>query len=317
MLARTRRFAALIVGVAAAVFLVGVADAAPSAEAAAGQVSSPIQKGSIGLHLAGQHFGADRGGNPHNGSDYTGITKGVPGTNIHSIMDGTVIATGRGNGKSNSVTVPYTSGLGVVIDHGNVNGQRLYSYYGHLQSYKVSKGDKVQAGQHIAEMGGSGPNGASDFAVHLHLSIFVNTTRPVALSTFHNPHTWLANKGITPGKTTPITPGDTTPPPTGSWPDAALPITGTHTGASHAAWVQLMGDIGYKNSSLTVNIQNWLKAKGYYKGAVDGKFGSMTVKALQSLLKDRGFYTGVIDGDRGSLTVKAEIRFLNDQRKFY
>ena len=115
-----------------------------------------------------------------------------------------------------------------------------------------------------------------------------------------------------------------------SWPDVALPRTGSHTGASHRAWVALLaGNIGpdkkgYKHSNLTVNFQRWLRDLGYYKGRVDGKFGGWTVEALQLFLRDKGFYKGLIDGrrtsysrSRGSMMIRAEIDYLNSQRKYY
>lgn len=101
------------------------------------------------------------------------------------------------------------------------------------------------------------------------------------------------------------------------WPYKALPLTSAHTNDSHNAWVQLMSDIGYKDKGLGTALQKWLKKAGYYRGLIDGDFGSMSVKALQRFLKDKGFYKGVIDGKRQGMTIKAEIAYLNSQMKFY
>lgn len=101
------------------------------------------------------------------------------------------------------------------------------------------------------------------------------------------------------------------------WPYKALPLTSAHTSESHNAWVKLMADIGYKDKSLSVALQKWLKKLGYYRGVIDGVFGTLSVKALQRFLKDKGFYKGVIDGQRGAMTIKAEIAYLNSQMKFY
>ena len=107
------------------------------------------------------------------------------------------------------------------------------------------------------------------------------------------------------------------------WPHAAVPVTSSHTAHSHNAWVSLLaGNIGpkkqgYKNKSLTVNVQRWLRDLGYYKGTIDGLFGPRTVRALQNFLKDRGYYKGYIDGSRGPMTVRAEIAYLNERAKFY
>ncbi|MGA4506823.1 peptidoglycan DD-metalloendopeptidase family protein [Propionibacteriaceae bacterium G1746] len=283
-------------------------------EAAAAQVfSSPVEVGARPPWLETQRFG--NAVRLHAGTDYAPPTAGVSGGPITAIAGGTVLRTGRGNGGSTSVTLPYHSGLAVIIDHGTVDGNRLYSYYGHLKQILVTAGTKVQPGTRVGTMGGSGATGANDFAVHLHMGIFVNDPKPVYSrygSAYRDPAAWFASKGIVPGTTRPVVPGVT-----GTWPEVALPVTDYHTAASHAAWVKLMYDIGYRHSSLSVNLQNWLKAKGYYTGAVDGVFGPVSVKALQRLLRDRGFYGGVIDGDRGPLTVRAEINFLNDQRKYY
>lgn len=319
MATKTRRAAGLTIALAAAVSLVGIASAQPTAaDAASGQFSSPLDTNVIGNHLPGQDFLADRNGHPHNGTDYSPSQLGVAGDPVYSIADGTVLRTGTGNGNADSATIPFTSGHGVVVDHGVVDGDRLYSYYGHLHSIDVSQGQSVQAGQQVGTMGGTGAGGAEVFAVHLHLSIFVNTDRPIAAPGdpgFVNPETFLSARGITPGTTPPLQPGD--PDPGGTWPDAALPVTSSHTSDSHAAWVRLLGDVGYNDASLTVNFQRWLTDRGYYSGAIDGDFGPMTATALQELLADRGFYTGAIDGDRGPMTIQAEIRFLNDQRRFY
>lgn len=114
------------------------------------------------------------------------------------------------------------------------------------------------------------------------------------------------------------------------WPDKPLKVTSKHTKASDAAWHSLMGAVGYKNKSLTTNMQRWLKSlrdprtgHGYYRGIVEadhGKspvFGAMLTKALQRKLYDtkdakgRRIYNGAADGNRGSRTVKAEIKYLN------
>ena len=104
------------------------------------------------------------------------------------------------------------------------------------------------------------------------------------------------------------------------WPHAKLPVTARHTNASHAAWVKLMRDIGYRDKSLTKNIQAWLasaRVGRYYRGRIDGVFGAATVTALQRFLSGKRLYRGLIDGKRGAMTVKAEIHYLNQQAKFY
>lgn len=103
----------------------------------------------------------------------------------------------------------------------------------------------------------------------------------------------------------------------GTYPDVALPVTDSHTGASHAAWVYLMRHaVNRTDRNLTINIQRWLRDLGYYKGTVDGLFGPRTVRALQRFLQYKGLYKGVVDGQRGPMTIRAEIAYLNNQRKY-
>lgn len=258
-------------------------------QAHAATVSSPVE---VGARFTSGFRTAARP--THAGTDYGPPTPGQTGRPIYAIGAGVVRAV-----KWNAI--PYHSGLAVVIQH---SGLGVWSYYGHLASARVSVGQTVRAGQHIAVMGTTG----NSTAIHLHLGIF---TGSLTRQSFVNPHTWLRNRGVTPGTTRPVSGGG------GVWPAVALPVTNSHTTASHNAWVKLMADIGYRNASLTRNIQSWLRAKGYYSGVIDGVFGPLTTKALQRLLRDRGFYSGLIDGDRGPMTIRAEINFLNDQRRFY
>lgn len=115
-----------------------------------------------------------------------------------------------------------------------------------------------------------------------------------------------------------------------AWPRAAVPVTSSHTAASHNAWTKLLaGNIGpkkqgYKDKNLTVNFQRWLRDLGYYKGVIDGKFGPWTIEALQLFLRAKGFYKGRVDGKRqpynvarGPMMVRAEIAYINSQRKHY
>ncbi len=104
------------------------------------------------------------------------------------------------------------------------------------------------------------------------------------------------------------------------WPAVKLPVTDRHTTASHNAWVKLMNDVGFRDKSLTKNIQSWLasaRVGRYYRGRIDGVFGPMTVTALQRFLTGKRHYRGFVDGKRGPLTVRAEIQYLNDQARFY
>lgn len=103
------------------------------------------------------------------------------------------------------------------------------------------------------------------------------------------------------------------------YPHVALPLTDSHTTASHNAWVYLMRHaVNRTDRNLTINIQRWLRDLNYYKGAVDGSFGPVTVRALQSFLVSKGLLPNAayVDGNRGPKTIRAEIQYLNDQRQY-
>ena len=68
-------------------------------------------------------------------------------------MDGTVVDAGPAQGY----------GQWVVIDHGD----DVFTEYGHISAYSVSKGDKVKAGDEIAKMGAEG----DVTGPHLHLRL--------------------------------------------------------------------------------------------------------------------------------------------------
>lgn len=98
------------------------------------------------------------------------------------------------------------------------------------------------------------------------------------------------------------------------WPDANLSAKATKAQIADA-WYILMGKIGHKDRSATARRQRWLKARGTYKGALDGKWGRLTTRGLQKILAKRGFYHGRIDAVAGPMLHAAEIAFLNSQRK--
>ena len=58
-------------------------------------------------------------------------------------------------------------------------------------------------------------------------------------------------------------------------------------------------------------LQEFLKAQGYYTGAIDGYAGKLTVIAMQKFLASIGLYAGVVDGVAGELTVLGWQKYLN------
>ncbi|MBO4734191.1 MAG: peptidoglycan-binding protein, partial [Clostridia bacterium] len=65
--------------------------------------------------------------------------------------------------------------------------------------------------------------------------------------------------------------------------------------------VAALSRMGSTGNEVTA-IQNALKKKGYYTGAVDGIFGSRTLAAVKSFQRDAGL---LVDGIAGPKTLKA------------
>lgn len=85
-----------------------------------------------------------RDGTMHNGTD---IAK-ANGDPIYAVADGTVAQAGPASG----------FGQWIIIDHVDDNGERYSTVYGHMfpEGIHVKTGDKVKAGQHIADQGYNG-----------------------------------------------------------------------------------------------------------------------------------------------------------------
>ena len=90
-------------------------------------------------------------------------------TPVYSVLEGTV---DRAEWRNNSLGYHVTIRHGPVID----GGQTLYTVYGHLEpgSIRVSSGQKVQAGEMLGIMGGSGNSRSNnDYVKHLHFETHV------------------------------------------------------------------------------------------------------------------------------------------------
>ena len=126
----------------------------------------------------------------HAGSDYAPPKPGQTGVKLYAISDGVVLRTGTNIRQGHS-------GKALEIDHGmrtgNGSTDRMVTYYGHVKKFFVKKGERVRAGQLIAEMGRTD----NVTNVHVHIGVLAN-------GRFINPHRWLATKGIDPGKTRPV-----------------------------------------------------------------------------------------------------------------
>ncbi|MFI5742097.1 peptidoglycan-binding protein [Streptomyces anulatus] len=127
----------------------------------------------LGRFPAGGHYGAPRGGASHAGQD---VSNSV-GTAVYAAAGGTVVRRSWGGG------LPGRTGNALVIAHGN----NQYTYYGHLNAYRVGLNAKVSAGQRIADMGATG----NVTGPHLHFE-----THSGRLGTTVNPVSFLAARGV-------------------------------------------------------------------------------------------------------------------------
>jgi len=117
------------------------------------QVMLPPQNG-VKPHITG-HFGEHRGEKSHGGSDFNYVG-GQTGRNlqhptIHAPIAGTVTSVG---GKYGTVMIQDAQG----------NSHQIL----HMQDTKVKVGQHVEPGDPIGTMGGRGPQGANQYAQHVH-----------------------------------------------------------------------------------------------------------------------------------------------------
>ena len=144
--------------------------------------ASQIASGSSGAYVGGNKvwpctgstritsgYGGRNTGIPGASTNHKGIDIGCPtGTPIVSVLDGKVIFTGYNRYRGYYIMVDHGGGVVTLYQHCKAN------------SFKVSVGDKVKAGQTIILSGatgiGSGP--------HLHFEVLINGSNV-------NPQTWL------------------------------------------------------------------------------------------------------------------------------
>ena len=95
------------------------------------------------------------------------------GTPIVAAADGVVIATGP------------TAGYGAWVKIRHSDG--TVTLYGHINTWEVSVGQRVMAGDRIATIGNRG----NSTGPHLHFEVLLGGSQRI------DPQGWLANKGIT------------------------------------------------------------------------------------------------------------------------
>ncbi|MBJ7516964.1 MAG: peptidoglycan DD-metalloendopeptidase family protein [Stenotrophomonas sp.] len=163
---QTQASPAQTVGAAAAVAGGAVAGAAAVQAAAAQQqarsfqhtmqVMLPPQNG-VKPHITG-HYGEERGAKDHGGTDFnyvggqTGVNRQHP--TINAPISGKVTFAGGSYG-----TVKILDAQG--------NSHEIL----HMKDVQVKEGQTIQAGQPIGTMGGRGPNGADQYAQHVHYQL--------------------------------------------------------------------------------------------------------------------------------------------------
>lgn len=239
------------------------------------------------------------------------------GTAIRAAAAGTVAAvrTDSYPGDTSEGLLPGRTGNGVIIDHGG--GTR--TYYGHLLSASVSKGDEVSAGEQIAEMGTTG----NSTGPHLHFEVHVDgsTTDPVP---------FLADRGVELGSGTEG----------GSWPavrpgdegktvevvqhllnqhGSSLEADGRFGAVSVAAaeefqrsrglvadgviaavtWPELVVAVEEGSSGAAVEGAQVALGQHGYRLAVDGDFSGATAEAVRSFQSSAGL---VVDALIGPIT---------------
>ncbi|GAA4897797.1 putative peptidoglycan binding protein [Stackebrandtia albiflava] len=236
----------------------------------------------------------------HSGTDVANSQ----GTAIWAANGGTVVGvrTNSYPGDTRPGLLPGRTGNAVLIEHHN--GYR--TYYGHLYSASVVRGQVVTAGQTIAKMGTTG----NSTGPHLHFEVLANGS-PI------NPYTFLANRGITLGRTRPAGGG-------GGWPsvengersEVARVVQHLLTAHGHSAVAD-----GYFGSASVAAAKAFQRAEGLVADGVIGpvswphliidvKQGSRgsSAKAAQVALNRHGAGL-VVDGDFGSVSVRAARNF--------
>ena len=97
------------------------------------------------------------------------------GTPIYAVADGVVVDAGP------------TAGYGAWVKIRHADG--TVTLYGHVNTWLVSKGDRVMAGDQIATMGNRG----NSTGPHCHFEVLLNGTNRI------DPLPWLAQRGLSPG----------------------------------------------------------------------------------------------------------------------
>lgn len=225
------------------------------------------------------------------------------GTPIWAARAGTVVGvrTNSYPGDLRPGLLPGRTGNGILIEH--ASGYR--TYYGHIHTSYVSRGQTVAIGQHIAAMGTTGNSTGN----HLHFEVHLNGVTT-------NPYTFMANQGITLGSSSPSGGG--------GWPTLKKGSSGQTVKVAQylltSRGYSLVADGDFGSLSVAAT-KRWQSAVGLVADGVigpiswphlvkdvkNGTTGS-SAKAAQTALNMHGAKL-LVDGDFGSLSVTAAKNF--------
>ena len=241
------------------------------------KIMLPPQNG-VSPHITG-HYGEHRGNGDHGGVDFnyvggqTGINRQHP--TINAPISGKVTFVGGQYGT-------------IKIEDAQGNSHEIL----HTQSQLVREGQQITAGQPIGTMGGRGPDGANDYAQHVHYQLKDSAGKLKSPEDFWNTQQDIA---VT-------SPGSR--------------VTELRTQAASGDAIKH----GEKGESIR-QLQNTLNAYGYRdkEGRAlreDGSFGDRTKEALQAYQQAHGLKA---DGVVGPQTLEAlrkskEAPLLSDAR---
>ncbi|MBK7896892.1 MAG: M23 family metallopeptidase [Anaerolineaceae bacterium] len=142
----------------------------------------PIREGETNWTDKVYPYGSTRGGTlrPHHGVEFY-----VPaGTEVLAVADGTVVFAGADDTQAVAAETNFYGNV-VIIEHdARLDGQPVYTLYGHLSQPLVQEGQHVFMQQIIAL---SGATGVADGA-HLHFEVRVGEN---SYSSTRNPRLWL------------------------------------------------------------------------------------------------------------------------------
>jgi murein DD-endopeptidase MepM/ murein hydrolase activator NlpD len=129
-------------------------------------------------------YGATAGGTfaTHHGVEFVNPT----GTPILAVGDGVVYFAGSDAATQFGPTTDFYGNL-VVIQHNvaDVDGQAVYTLYGHMNTVDVQTGQPVRRGDRIGTVGASGVA----LGPHLHLEVRVG--EPISYNATRNPELWI------------------------------------------------------------------------------------------------------------------------------